>query len=67
LQAGRFPAVLAAAAFVFSTRAQATPRQGAVVTHINRDLSGWFYTKSADGQLRLDYEFKALTVDLQPR
>jgi len=53
---GRFlaVAVLAAAAFTFTTRAQADPGQGAVVTHIDRDLPGWFYTESADGQLRLD-------------
>jgi hypothetical protein len=53
---GRFVAVavLAAAALTFTTRAQAAPGEGAVVTHIDRDLAGWFYTESADGQLRLD-------------
>ena len=53
---GRFiaVAVLAAAAFTFTTRAQADPGQGAVVTHIDRDRTGWYYTESADGQLRLD-------------
>jgi hypothetical protein len=53
---GRFlaGAILAAAAFTFTTRAQAAPGQGAVVTHIGRDLAGWFYTESADGHLRLD-------------
>ena len=43
-----------AAAFTFTTRAQADPGQGAVVTHIDRDRTGWYYAESADGQLRLD-------------
>jgi hypothetical protein len=47
-------AVLAAASFTFTTRAQADPGQGAVVTHIDRDRTGWFYAVSSDGQLRLD-------------
>jgi hypothetical protein len=53
---GRFRAVavLAAAAFTFTTRAQADPGQGAVVTHIDRDRTGWYAAESADGQLRLD-------------
>jgi hypothetical protein len=53
---GRFlaVAVLAASAFTFTPRAQADPSQGAVVTHIDRDLTGWFYAVSSDGQLRLD-------------
>jgi hypothetical protein len=53
---GRFlaVAVLAAAAFTFTTRAQADPGQGAVVTHIDRDRTGWCYAESADGLLRLD-------------
>ena len=53
---GRFlaVAVLAAAAFAFTTRAQADPGQGAVVTHIDRDRTGWAYVESPDGQLRLD-------------
>jgi hypothetical protein len=54
--AGQFVAVavLAAAAFTFTARAQADPGQGAVVSHINRDLTGWFYAVSTDGQMRLD-------------
>ena len=54
--AGRFlaVAVLAAAAFTFTTRVQADPGQGAVVTHINRNYTGWAYVESPDGQLRLD-------------
>lgn len=53
---GRFlaVAVLSAAALTFTSRAQADPGQGAVVTHIGRDLAGRFYTESADGQLRLE-------------
>ena len=47
-------AVVVAAALAFSTQVQADRGQGAVVTHIDRDLAGWFYTESADGQLRLD-------------
>ena len=47
-------AVLAAAVFTLNLRAQADPGQGAVVSHIDRDLSGWYYAESADGQLRLD-------------
>ena len=56
---GRFlaVAVLGAVAFTFATRAQADPGQGAVVTHIDRDLPGWFYTESPDGQTRLDVVF----------
>jgi hypothetical protein len=53
---GRFlaVAVLAAAAFTFTTRAQADPGHGAVVTHLDRDRTGWAYVESPDGQLRLD-------------
>jgi hypothetical protein len=53
---GRFlaVAVLTAAAFTFTTRAQAAPGKGAVVTHIAPDHTGWFYAVSSDGQLRLD-------------
>ena len=53
---GRFLAVaaLAAAAFVFTTHAQADPGQGAVVTHIDRDSTTSFYAFSSDGQLRLE-------------
>jgi hypothetical protein len=53
---GRFlaVAVLAAAAFTFTTRAQADPGHGAVVTHIDRDRTGYAYVESPDGQLRLD-------------
>jgi hypothetical protein len=53
---GRFlaVAVLAAAAFTFTTRAQADPGQGAVVTHLNRDRTGGYEAESPDGQLRLD-------------
>lgn len=53
---GRFiaVAVLAAAAFTFTTRAQADPGQGAVVTHIDRDRTGYATAVSPDGQLRLD-------------
>jgi len=53
---GRFfaVAVLAAAAFMFTTHAQADPGQGAVVKHIDRDRTGWYYAESADGQLKLD-------------
>jgi len=52
---GRFiaVAVLAAAAFTFTTRAQAGPGQGAVVTHFDRDATGWWYAESPDGQLSL--------------
>ncbi len=53
---GRFlaVAVLAAAGFTFTPNAQADPGQGAVVTHIDRDRTGWFHAFSSDGQLRLD-------------
>ena len=53
---GRFlaVAVLAAAAFTFTPRAQADPGQGAVVTHIDRDRTGYATAVSPDGQLRLD-------------
>jgi len=53
---GRFlpAAVVVATALAFNTQVQADPGQGAVVTHIDRDLTGWFYAVSADGQLRLD-------------
>ena len=53
---GRFlaVAVLAAAAFTFTTRAQADPGQGAVVTHFDRDGTGGYEAESPDGQLRLD-------------
>ena len=55
-RSGRFlaMAVLAAVAFTFTLRAQADPGQGAVVTHIDRDRTGWYYAESPDGQLRLD-------------
>jgi len=54
--AGRFlaVAVLAGAAFTFTTGAQADPGQGAVVMHADRDGTGWYYGESPDGQLRLD-------------
>ena len=53
---GRFlaVAVLAAAAFTFTTRAQADPGQGAVVMHFDRDRTGGYEAESPDGQLRLD-------------
>jgi hypothetical protein len=53
---GRFlaVAVLAAAAFTFTTRAQADPGQGAVVKHLDRDRTGGYEAESPDGQLRLD-------------
>jgi hypothetical protein len=53
---GRFlaVAVLAAATFTFTARAQADPGQGAVVTHIDRDRTGYYEAFSPDGQLRLD-------------
>lgn len=53
---GRFlaVAVLAAAAFTFTTRAQADPGQGAVVTHIDRDRTGYYEAFTPDGLLRLD-------------
>jgi hypothetical protein len=56
---GRFlsVAVVVAVALSFNAQAQADPGQGAVVTHVDRDLPGWFYTESADGQLRLDVVF----------
>jgi hypothetical protein len=48
-------AVLVATAFVFTPRAQADPGHGAVVTHIDRDLTGGSYQAiSPDGQLKLD-------------
>ncbi|HKS38946.1 MAG TPA: hypothetical protein VJW76_17255, partial [Verrucomicrobiae bacterium] len=48
-------AVVVAAAFTFTTRAQADPGQGAVVTHIDRDRTGGGYeAESPDGQLRLN-------------
>lgn len=47
--------VLAAAAFVFTPRAQADPGHGAIVTHIDRDRTGGYYEAfSPDGQLKLD-------------
>jgi hypothetical protein len=53
---GRFlaAAVVVATALAFNTPVQADPGQGAVVTHIDRDRTGWFYALSPDGQLRLD-------------
>jgi hypothetical protein len=53
---GRFLALagLAAVTFTFTPSAQADSGQGAVVTHIDRDRTGWFYALSPDGQLRLD-------------
>jgi hypothetical protein len=52
---GRFVAVavLAAAAFTLTPRAQAAPGQGAVVTHFDRDATGWWYAESPEGQLSL--------------
>lgn len=47
-------AVLAAAAFTFTTRTQAAPGQGAIVTHIDRDRTGYYEAVSPGGQLRLD-------------
>ena len=47
-------AVLAVAAFTFTTRAQADPGQGAVVAHIDPDRTGSYEAVSPDGQLRLD-------------
>ena len=54
--AGRFlaVAVLATAAFAFTSPAQADPGKGAVVTHIDPDRTGWYEAISPDGQLRLD-------------
>ncbi len=53
---GRFlpTAVVVATALAFNTQAQADPGQGAIVTHIDRDRTGWYYVESPDGQLRLD-------------
>jgi hypothetical protein len=53
---GRFVAVavLAAAAFTFTNRAQADPGRGAVVVHRNREATGGYYAVTPDGQLRLD-------------
>jgi hypothetical protein len=53
---GRFlaVAVIAAAGFTVTTRAQADPGQGAVVTLIDRDATGGWWGVSPDGQLRLD-------------
>jgi hypothetical protein len=52
---GRFlaVAVLTATAFTFTTRAQADPGHGAVVTHTDRNLTSHYYAESPDGQLRL--------------
>ncbi|HUS36331.1 MAG TPA: hypothetical protein VM680_13350 [Verrucomicrobiae bacterium] len=47
--------ILATATFVFTPRAHADPGHGAVVTHIDRDLTGGSYQAiSPDGQLKLD-------------
>jgi len=46
-------AVVVAAAFSFTTHAQADPGQGAVVTHFDRDGTGGYEAESPDGQLRL--------------
>lgn len=53
---GRFlpAAALAATALAFNTQVQADPGQGAVVTHINPDRTGYYEAVSPDGQLRLD-------------
>jgi len=53
---GRFlaVAVLAAAAFPFTTRAQADLGHGAVVTHIDPSATSEFTAISPDGQRRLD-------------
>ena len=51
---GAATAVVVATALAFNTQVQADPGQGAVVTHIDRDHTGWFYAVSPDGQSRLD-------------
>jgi hypothetical protein len=47
-------AVVVATALATNTQAQADPGQGAIVTHIDRDRTGFATAVSPDGQLRLD-------------